>query len=45
MPNLFNKIIALGRETTAFPLREYWLDIGKREDFEKANSEFGEVFG
>lgn len=45
MPNLFTKIINGGGETTAFPIREYWMDIGQINDFERANVEFAEVFG
>lgn len=39
MPTLFEKVIAKGFETAAFPIREYWLDIGQLEDFERANME------
>lgn len=44
MPNLFTKIIDEGGETTAFPIREYWMDIGQLNDYEQANVEFEEVF-
>lgn len=44
MPSLFTKIIENNGETTVFPIREYWLDIGQMSDFERANGEFGEVF-
>ena len=36
MPNLFEKLIAKGREAVVFPIREYWLDIGRLEDFDLA---------
>jgi len=39
MPTLFDKLIAAGKEVSAFPIREYWLDIGHLEDFERANVE------
>jgi dTDP-glucose pyrophosphorylase len=29
----------------AFPIHEYWLDIGQMEEYEKANREFSNVFG
>lgn len=45
MPNLFKKIINKSGETTAFPIREYWMDIGQLNDYERANVEFEEVFG
>jgi dTDP-glucose pyrophosphorylase/predicted transcriptional regulator len=44
MPTLFEKIIADGRKSISFPIREYWLDIGRMEEFEKANNEYHEVF-
>ena len=44
MPTLFDKMIELEQELVSFPIREYWLDIGRIEEFEKANSEYHEVF-
>ncbi|MGQ9826160.1 MAG: nucleotidyltransferase family protein, partial [Desulfotomaculales bacterium] len=44
MPGLFEKLIKENREAAVFPIREYWLDIGHKEDFERANGEFSEVF-
>lgn len=44
MPQLFQKIIAAGGGTTAFPIRQYWMDIGQMHDYEQANCEFDEVF-
>lgn len=44
MPSLFEKLIADGRNAVSFPIREYWLDIGRLSDYEKANSEYGGVF-
>jgi NDP-sugar pyrophosphorylase family protein len=31
-------------KSISFPIHEYWLDIGRIEEFEKANNEFHEVF-
>jgi dTDP-glucose pyrophosphorylase len=45
MPELFKLLIDKNKETIVFPIREYWLDIGRLDDFEKANMEFMEVFG
>lgn len=45
MPDLFLKLMDLSLETVAFPIREYWLDIGRLDDFERANGEFTEIFG
>ncbi|MEK4353578.1 nucleotidyltransferase family protein [Paenibacillus sp. FSL R5-0475] len=40
MPDLFKKLMNEQIEASAFPLREYWLDIGRLDDYEKANYEF-----
>jgi len=42
MPTLFETIIADNKAATIFPIREYWLDIGRLDDFEKANLDYGE---
>lgn len=44
MPSLFQQLIGQGSKTCSFPIREYWLDIGRISDFERANAEFMEVF-
>lgn len=44
MPSLFDKLIEQEKETLGFPVHEYWLDIGRLADFEKANGEFEQVF-
>ena len=44
MPILFEKLISLNKNTVSFPLREYWLDIGRMEEYKKANDEYSEVF-
>jgi dTDP-glucose pyrophosphorylase len=43
MPDLFQTIIEQGHKPAAFPIREYWLDIGRLDDLNRANSEFGEA--
>jgi NDP-sugar pyrophosphorylase family protein len=40
MPTLFERLIATGKTTVAYPLREYWLDIGRLEEFERAQREW-----
>lgn len=44
MPSLFEILMEMGHKTTAFPIREYWLDIGRVADYERANGDFPEVF-
>ncbi|MDY0123317.1 nucleotidyltransferase family protein [Sulfurimonas sp.] len=44
MPTLFEKLICEKKNIISFPLREYWLDIGRIEEYEKANEEYDGVF-
>jgi NDP-sugar pyrophosphorylase family protein len=44
MPMLFDAIKERKEQTTAFPLREYCLDIGRPDDFAKANTDYGRIF-
>lgn len=44
MPTLFEKLIANEKNTVSFPIREYWLDIGRMSDYERANNEYGGIF-
>ncbi len=36
MTDLIDRLIAHGEKVGSFPLREYWLDIGQRADYDKA---------
>lgn len=45
MPELFLRLMGEGRTTVAFPIREYWLDIGQPQDLQRAETEFPAVFG
>ncbi|SFL84128.1 nucleotidyltransferase family protein [Salibacterium qingdaonense] len=44
MPELFRKMMEQNYSLSAFPLREYWLDIGRYDDYQQANNDFYEVF-
>jgi NDP-sugar pyrophosphorylase family protein len=44
MPALFERIVEEGGRAVSFPLREYWLDIGRMEEYERAKREYFEVF-
>lgn len=39
MPDLFERIIAQRKEVLMFPIHEYWLDIGRLDDFKKAQQD------
>jgi dTDP-glucose pyrophosphorylase len=45
MTAVMDKLIAIKRSVSAFPIQEYWLDIGRLSDFERANGEFFVEFG
>lgn len=44
MPQLFEVLVTEGKKTTVYPIREYWLDIGRMDDFERAQEAYGEMF-
>ena len=44
MPTLFERVIATGRTASVFPLQEYWIDIGRMEDLERARVDFDTAF-
>ena len=37
--DLMEELIAAGKKVLSYPLSGYWLDIGKPEDFEKAQED------
>lgn len=44
MTELYKKLMNEKEKVSAFPLREYWLDIGRMDDYKKANGDFKETF-
>jgi len=40
MPTLFERMVARGFQVSAYPVREYWLDVGRLEEFERAQQEW-----
>ncbi|ATG76496.1 nucleotidyltransferase family protein [Pseudoalteromonas sp. 1_2015MBL_MicDiv] len=43
MPSLFEQKQAEGLKTLKFPIHEYWLDVGRHDDFEKAQVDIHEL--
>ncbi|AZN38512.1 nucleotidyltransferase family protein [Paenibacillus albus] len=43
MPSLFESLIASNQSTAAYPIREYWMDIGRMDDYERAVLDYKEV--
>lgn len=44
MPTLFQDLMETGLAAIGFPIHEYWIDIGRIEDYERASREYGGVF-
>lgn len=44
MPDLFKWLIERGLTAAAFPIREYWVDIGQLPDLEQARGDYKEIF-
>jgi dTDP-glucose pyrophosphorylase len=40
MTTLFEKMLVLNKSVSIFPIHEYWLDIGRQRDYERAEDEF-----
>ena len=40
MPTLFGRLMEQGETTAAFPIHEYWMDIGRKQDFDQANFDY-----
>lgn len=43
-PDLIKTLIAQKHKVSAFPIHEYWIDIGNHDDFNRANQEFDAHF-
>lgn len=44
MPDVFKELIRRAEETAVFPIHEYWLDIGRMDDYQRADDEYPKVF-
>ena len=44
MPTLLEREIGAGRDVNIFPVHEYWLDIGRMDDFQRAQDEVAGAF-
>jgi NDP-sugar pyrophosphorylase family protein len=44
MPNLLERQIKQGEKINAFPIHEYWLDIGRIEEYEQARKYYSREF-
>lgn len=44
MPTLLGQQIERGEDVNMFPIHEYWLDIGRMEDFQRAQTDITGLF-
>jgi Nucleoside-diphosphate-sugar pyrophosphorylase involved in lipopolysaccharide biosynthesis/translation initiation factor 2B, gamma/epsilon subunits (eIF-2Bgamma/eIF-2Bepsilon) len=44
IPDLVEILLKNDKEIAVFPIREYWIDIGRMDDYERANLEYAEFF-
>ena len=44
MPSFFESLIEKKQKVGAYPFYEYWIDIGRLDDYERAHTEFLEIF-
>lgn len=44
MPTLLRTLLEDGEAVSSFPVHEFWLDIGRIAEFERANSMYPEIF-
>lgn len=44
MPTLFSRLIEAQATTHTFPIDQYWLDIGRPDEFQQANHDYSQVF-
>jgi dTDP-glucose pyrophosphorylase len=45
MVDMVQLLIGKGRPPAVFPIHEYWVDIGRHPDFQRANADYEQVFG
>jgi len=45
MPQLFEKISEVGKKSIIYPIHEYWMDIGRPQDLEQAQTDYNKYFG
>jgi len=44
MPTLFENLVEEQEKSISFPIHEYWLDIGRLEEYKKAQEEYIRIF-
>ncbi len=44
MPDLLERLVDDRRTVVSFPIHEYWIDVGQKQEYDKANTEFDTYF-
>lgn len=44
LPNLIERVRAAGHKVSVFHINEYWIDIGRIEDLDRARAEYATIF-
>lgn len=44
MTTLLSRLLEKGGAVSAFPIREFWIDIGRHDDYTAANGHYAEIF-
>lgn len=44
MPMLIDVLVERGQHACVFPIREYWIDVGRHEEYDRARSEYEAIF-
>lgn len=44
MPDFIKDLMAVGKKVTAFPIHEYWMDIGRHNEFKQAHQDYHNHF-
>jgi NDP-sugar pyrophosphorylase family protein len=45
MPDLITRMHVDGKRAAVFPLHEYWIDVGRLDDLQRASAEYQGIFG
>ncbi len=45
MTDLFQTLIETDQNVAAFPIHEYWMDVGRKNDLEQATEDYDTIFG
>jgi NDP-sugar pyrophosphorylase family protein len=44
MTDLFQTLIDTDHDVAAFPIHEYWMDVGRFDDLQQASDDFSRIF-